>query len=319
MESLRALGHELSAVDQRPFFRRGTLLNKLQAHLLVGPSVSAFGDAVCEAARREKPDVVFLEGFYIAPRFVRRLRALCPLVVGYTSDYFGFNSYFYRHLRRSASLYDAIVITNTLNNAYLEQWGARRILLTPFGYDPGQHFPVQVTPAQRARFECDVAFGGHREPFYEEMLRALKAAGLSLRVSGATWADAGFLAPEEKVGFVSPDEYRAMVCASKVAPAFLSKWNKNTSGGRTFEVAAMGALLIAERTDEQVGYFREGVEAEFFSSSVELVDKARRNVRDAIARSAMAAAGNRRCLESGYTYADRMRELLRQIEALPRR
>ncbi len=315
VDGLRELGHEVTTVDQRPFFRAGTFWSRLQGSLLIGPAVTAYEQTVITEVFATRPDLLFVDlAVYLRPPAVRQLRESGTTLLEYNTDYYGTQKHIFRHLKHTAYLYDLHVNTNIFNRDILLSWGSRKIVMTQFGYDPAEHFPVQPTDAERGRFACDVAFCGHREPFYEEMLRALKKSGLKLRVAGRKWVGADFLGKDEAVGYVTPAEYRAMICSARIAPTFLSKWNLNTCGTRTFEVVAMGAFLLGERTDEQVTYFKEGVEAEFFCSADELVHKAHQYCGNEVRRMRVAAAGRQRCLQSGYSLLERTRVMMEDIE-----
>ena len=61
-------------------------------------------------------------------------------------------------------------------------------------------------------------------------------------------------------------------------------------------------------------YFKEGVEAEFFDSDDELLEKCRHYLAHPDERRRIADAGRRRCIESGYFEPDRVREILPALE-----
>jgi spore maturation protein CgeB len=73
-------------------------------------------------------------------------------------------------------------------------------------------------------------------------------------------------------------------------------------------------MLLADRTEEHQGFFEEGVEADYFSSDEELIDKAVFYHQNPDVRIKIAAAGRARCVSSGYSYRDRMRTVQKWIE-----
>jgi len=62
--------------------------------------------------------------------------------------------------------------------------------------------------------------------------------------------------------------------------------------------------------------FREGIEAEFFSSAEEAADKIRFFLREDNARKVIAAGGRESCVRNGYSYHGRMRQYMVVIEEL---
>ena len=312
-KALIQLGHDVVILDQVPYFRK-SVVGKIQTRLVWGPTVNRYERDLHLATSTAKPDLLLVDNaIYLSSTCVQQINRHCGMSVHYTSEYLGWHRYIFRRLSRAAPFYHAHVITNTLNVPIMRKWGAKNIIFTQFGFDPEVHHRVEAAPDEGSRFACDVAFGGHWEPFYEKMLRSLYDSGVELRVCGPNWHRARWLRGKMRLGRVSLVDYQKLLSSAKIGVTLLSKWNHNTSGGRTFEVPAFGTFLLAERTSEQLSYFTEGVEAEFFSNQEELVHKTQCYLKDAEKRAVIADAGHRRCLTSGYTYKDRMDLLLRDL------
>ena len=87
---------------------------------------------------------------------------------------------------------------------------------------------------------------------------------------------------------------------------------------KSFEIAACGGFLLAERSEGHLQRFREDEEAVFFSSFEECVSKIRRYLPDEAARSRIALAGQLRAARDGY-HNDRQVSLIveRVAQILP--
>jgi spore maturation protein CgeB len=74
--------------------------------------------------------------------------------------------------------------------------------------------------------------------------------------------------------------------------------------------------MLAERTDEHRELFEEGKEAEFFGSNEEILNKVKYYLSHDDERKRIAHAGRERCLRSGYSYHDRLKEAINKIMSL---
>jgi spore maturation protein CgeB len=314
-QGLIELGHDVVALDQVPYVFGGPWpLGKAQSHLLIGPGIVAYNRALRRLAASARFDIIYVDqAVYLWPRTVRALRATGARVVHYTSEYFWFRPYLYRHLFRTADLFDVHVVTNSIVVSYLRAQTRSRIVVTEFGYDPRYHRPILLTEAERRAYDTDAVFVGHWEPATEAMIAALRRGGVAAKVWGPGWHRARSLDDRAQITTIRGDEYIKLLLASRICLCFLSKWNHNESAGRTFEIPAVGSFLLAERTPQQASYFEEGREAAFFGSADELVVKARHYLARPDERAAVAEAGHERCLKSPYRHVDRMRQIMDAI------
>jgi spore maturation protein CgeB len=85
---------------------------------------------------------------------------------------------------------------------------------------------------------------------------------------------------------------------------------------RSFEAAAIGGCILAEDTAAHRELFgTENRAARYFKTSREMVEQAQALVADAEARQRMSAELHRRVIMGRNTYADRLRAMLRVIDA----
>jgi spore maturation protein CgeB len=105
------------------------------------------------------------------------------------------------------------------------------------------------------------------------------------------------------------------ICSFDINLGFLNKRNRDTLNTRCIAIPASGGFLLAERTGDLPHLFQEGLEAEFFEDSGELVDKANFYLKHPAFRQKIAAAGRERCLKSDYSFKSRLVEILKIIEA----
>jgi spore maturation protein CgeB len=68
--------------------------------------------------------------------------------------------------------------------------------------------------------------------------------------------------------------------------------------------------MLAERTQEHLVLFEDGVEAVFFDSNDELLDMTRFYVKYPTVASKIGQAGRERCLRSGYSNHHRAQQML---------
>jgi len=315
MKALRALGHEVVPVDECRFLERGPRpVQVLQRHLLVGPGPARYNRALVRATEATRPDLVWIDqGGQVRRQTVAALRATGARVLHYTSDSFAHRTYWFRHYFEALDLYDVHVITNELNRPFLEDRGVSRIVMSEFAYDPDLHRPPPLNGDDRRRDGSAAIFVGHWEPVSESLVLALREAGIDVRVHGPGWHRARTLHDRRSIRPLHGTDYVAALASAQLCLCFLSKPNRNQSAGRTFEIPAVGGFLLSERTADQQTYFTEGTEAEYFSGRDELIDKARFYLEHPESRTAVAAAGHRRCTMSPYTHTDRCRQILQSL------
>jgi spore maturation protein CgeB len=128
---------------------------------------------------------------------------------------------------------------------------------------------------------------------------------MSVAISGsAVWR--GRLDAEAAAAIYTGSElygaaYREAVWRSKINLSFLTHSNHDEFAHKSFEIAACGGFLLAERSEGHAERFEEDKEAVFFAGFEECAAKIRRYLPDEAARARIAAAGRERAVRSGYS------------------
>ena len=318
-DALRDLGHTVVSLDTTPYNARGSrLARSLRYRLGLGAAVRDLNAALVEQAKSIRPDVLWVDsGHYVWPESLRRVKEVCCCVLVHYNpdDPFGRCRAGWRLFRKCLPIYDVHFVPRDVNVPEYQKAGAPCVVRFPWAYHPSLHRPIELTETERRATGAAVGFVGGWERERYDAIRFLAHRGIPVRVWSAGWPKSGPSDENLRISYDSlwgPDYTRA-ICAIDINLGFLRKANRDLSTTRSVEVPACGAFLLAERTDEHLALFEEGKEAEFFGSQDELLDKVRYYLAHPDERRRIAAAGRQRCLRSGYSNQERLREMLQKV------
>jgi hypothetical protein len=323
-DAFLALGQQLESVTAEDFVgldRRW--MNRFAYWTLLAPRTFAFNRAILAAAERMRANVIWIEkGTEVFPRTLRRLKREPSRILVYhnTDDWRAkvpLHALQWRHLLRGLRLYDLYFTSNLHNVIEFRESGLEGVHHMELAANPVFPDPAPVPEAERQALGAQVGFIGHWEQTTERMLTRVAEAGLSLKIYGAGWQQADLAGPLGRAVQGRPvigAEYMKTILSLDINVGIVSKWNRNHTASRSFQIPALGAFLLHERNLVIREHFREGEEAEFFGSDDELVEKCLHYAAHPDQRRRIAAAGRARCLASGYFETDRVREVLPLLE-----
>jgi spore maturation protein CgeB len=326
--ALEREGHTVVPLNFFPYESSMRLVRKINYRLQVGPGVARFNRDILAAAEREKPDVFWADKLlWLRPQTLDRLRSMGIATVSYMIDNpFGTRQDpGWRLYMKDIPHFDLHVVQRDKNIADYTARGARSVIKIQTAYEPTIHFPPPPgwSEADRTR---DVSFIG--TPYDQRagfLTRLWREFGFSVVVNGGlVWKKA--LGPEATAaiyrgnGELFRDEYREAIWRSRINLSFLTHSNQDEFVHKSFEIAACGGFLLAERSPGHLARFVEEEEAVFFTGIDECVAKIRRYLPDLAARERIAAAGCLRAQRSGYhndaqvaKIVERVREILPQV------
>lgn len=339
MRALERLGHAVRGVHTTASWTRTSWLKRqVQRRLQCGSVVDEINHLVLEAAREFRPSLVWAEKQeFLRVETIEEMRNF-----GARSCHFTPDPYFSLAWKRTELMdgamraFDALVYCKSYEREQYEELG-KPLVYMPLGYCDEVHRPV---PSNNAQWGCAVGFLGGWEPRRERLLHAIAAAGIEVKIWGGYWdflRDGkwtlrqsvilqqlagkdrfrfhrdGLLARAHQGAEVYDDDYARALTGCKVGLGFLRKVCPDQHTTRSFEIPACGSMLLADRSEEHQEFFEEGKEAEFFSSTEELLDKVRFYCGNESARKLIAEGGYKRCNDGKYAYVHRLRIALDAI------
>lgn len=325
-QAMQDLGHQVIGLSTVPIptipgiVGDSTLYFRIRYKLGYPPDRCGVNRKIIEMAKRGELNIVWIEkGLMIRAHTLQEVKNINSAIIlaFYSEDdmYARHNqSVYFRHC---LPLYDVVFTTKSYNLQTLPQIGARRVVFVDKAYDRATHRPLIVNEEDRQRLGSDVIFIGTFEENRAESMLYLAKNGIRVRVWGYGWQKWQNRHPNLIIEGrpIYGDDYVKALCASKIALCFLRQANRDLQTARTMEIPACGVFMLAERTVEHRRLFEEDKEAVYFNHSLELLDKVRYYLEHEEERMAIALAGRKRCLDSGYSHHDRLLFMLQEAMA----
>lgn len=319
MNSMVSLGYEVTGLDTRPTLFKMVLLKIFRR--LYGPlDLSKTNERILKSVKEFSPDIIWIDkGLTIDAKTIARVKDVSPrtLVVSYSPDDMLNPDNQSRQYLGALPLYDLHITTKSYNVSELKALGAKKVFFIGNGFCPDIHRPVVVTDEEKKYFGGQVGFIGTYEEARAESIAFLAKNGVPVKIWGewpSGWAREKGINNIEIMGReVLADEYAKAICSFDINLSFLRKANRDLQTTRSIEIPACGGFMIAERTDEHRSLFREGVEAEFFDSNEELLEKVKYYLTHGEERKQIAKAGYERCIKEGYSNQERLKTIFNYI------
>lgn len=207
--------------------------------------------------------------------------------------------------------YDEVFSTRRANMQQLRDLGCKQVSYLPFAFAPHLYFPERAANNDLA---SDVIFAGGADADRLPYIAALARAGLHVGLYGGYW-DRYEETRRLSRGLHPPSTVRSAIAASKIALCLVRRANRDGTCMRTFEVPAIGACMLVEKTDEHVDLFGpEGQAVAWFESIPEMIEKARWLLAHDSERARLKDSAHRLIAGGRHTYRDRLGFILEHAD-----
>jgi spore maturation protein CgeB len=209
----------------------------------------------------------------------------------------------------SISFFDIYLIWSRQLVPKLELNGCKRAEYLPFGYDPDFHQPPAYAGSTTHRSISFIgAWDKEREATFEQL------ADFDLIIFGNSWKRArrssqlaSKIVPRNLYG----KELCEVVFGSTASLNLLRGQNNGAHNMRTFEIPAMGGLMVTTRSKEQQEYFPEEEASLMFENTHELRDQLNRALADATLAGRIRSRSQ--SLVQNHSYVERANQIVQLI------
>ncbi len=322
-ETLKEMGHDVT------FFSPESLLKKYKRNLILRGARKLLNGGVfphdkkfhirrfMEGAFSLKPDIIIvLKGLLIDGECIERLRDDGIWVVLINHDDF-FSQFKYNTsptLIKALPYYNYIFCTKEVNVDEVKKYNKAAEMFL-FAFYPRIHYPPNHNSEDESMWSSDVVFVGNA---YQQRIKQLEYLvtninhPIRLKIYGLNWermlSSGSPLWKHIQKRALMPAEMQKAIYYAKVSLGFLCKENRDDYTQRSFEIPAIGGLLLAERTNRHKKLYKEDSEAVFFDSNdfEELLNKLRLLLDDDKKRKSIAKNGHQKVWSSNHTYKNRL-------------
>lgn len=322
-ETLKSMGFQVEGINVDTYIF-GTIWMRFHFHLYMGPGISALNKKVIKKAADFKPDIIWVDNKpYLKSALLKKLKSENPeskIVNLLTDDPFGKFHYAWRLIYHTFKYYDIHFVQREINISELKRWGAKRVETCFRSFDSAFHRKLTKAEYETKKYDTKVGFIGSFEEDREAYIAFLVKNGIDVDITGDGWENGKYwtlLKKYYKGPSVYGDEYIKVINGMEIALHFLRKANRDQQDSRTFEIPACGTFMLAERSHLHLNFFKEGEEADFFTSKEELLKKLNYYLSARAEREKIALAGYFRSYNSGYDHRSRLTEVLNKIYSEP--
>lgn len=276
-------------------------------------------ESLLAEVERLRPDVIWVfKGMELYPKTLSALRKTGTLLVNFNGD----NPFIFtsrgsgnKYVYQSLPLYDLHFTYNLEIKARLDREYNAKTLLLPFGFDVSD----EVYEACRLEEEVSrVCFIGNPDPARAGFINELAAANIPIDIFGSpAWSRAITNKGVTVHPAIYGDDFWKALRRYRVQLNLMRPHNENSHNMRSFEIPAIGGIMLAPATDEHRLFFEDSEEAFLFTGPDSCIEKAREIL--SITRDQAGVVRDRargRSIKDGYSYRDRAKFVFQEIQKL---
>lgn len=321
LQHLRKLGEEVITYPAQSYFYEYYYRN-VRHKLLFKAGLSGIlrriNFSLMEKIGEYKPQVIWVfKGMELFPATLRSIREEGIRLANYNPDnpfIFSGSGSGNKNIRESIGLYDLHFTYNLQIREKLEKEYGVRTAWLPFGYE------LDTGTFRRYGDEKEImraCFLGNPDEQRAQFLRQIAETGIRIDCYGNDWSRFIRHSNVDLFPAVYGDDFWRTLRSYRVQLNLMRMHNEDSHNMRTFEIPAIGGIMLAPSTTEHRLFFAEGSEAFFFSDVRDAAGKAKHILSlDDREAGQIRANARLRSVESGYSYEDRAAMVVNELQLL---
>ncbi|HEX5170354.1 MAG TPA: glycosyltransferase [Cyclobacteriaceae bacterium] len=320
LKYLKASGIDVIHLSARSIFYdhyQRNFVNKIFFRLGVSAVYKKINKQFKEAVLRFRPEIIWVfKGMELFPASLVWAKSNA-ILVNYNAD----NPFFFmgkgsgnRNLTDSLGLYDLHLTYNHSVKSRLEQSFNVKVALLPFGFDVDEELFQCCQDQEEIRETC---FLGNPERQRAGFIHALAELGVGITLYGNDWSK--FISHPLVIinKPVEGLESWKVLRRYRVQLNLMRVHNEDAHNMRTFQVPAIGGIMVAPDTPDHRTFFEDGKEVFLFSDVADCAEKIKMIMSLSRERAnRIRHAARMRSTTSGYSYRDRTAQVLSEMKQL---
>ena len=300
-------------------FYHKSILNKIRFKMDPSNLLEKIGQGLLRKTAQCRPDVIWVfKGLRILPEVLEQIKKKGVLLANYNPDHpfqFFSKGSGNENITNSIGLYDLHFCYSAAVARRIEKEYGIKTASLPFGYEISD----EILNAENKNAEIKKAcFIGNPDKIRAAKIKLLADNNIPIDVYGHGWDD--FLKPSENLKIF--DAIYGDACWEKlreyrVQLNLFRPHNMGSHNMRTFEVPAVGGVMLARDSEEHRAFFNIGEEIFVFGSDGELVEK----TKDILAMTdseirLVRQKAKQRSIQDNYSYEGRAASVVDELKKL---
>jgi spore maturation protein CgeB len=256
--------------------------------------------------------IIIFKGLYLTKKFIINLKKIShnsKFINIYPDDPFDknyFSDISNKSLFKSLKYFDYIFIYSQKIKKKLKlTLSKNKIIYLPFAHDPAIHIRQKLFH----KHLYDISFIGTADKERYNIIRQLK--DYKIVIGGNGWDRYKQLKNVVYLGAINTQLSANVIRKSTISLNLLRKQNYGSHNMRTFEIPAMGGLMLTKRSTEQNLFFKENVDCLMYGNFKDLNNKIKLVLNNKSKFEKIKNNGHK--LSKKYTYLLNVRKILKLI------